>query len=244
MVKEITSVNNSYIKELNKLKIKKYRDELGKFLVEGYHLVEEAKGTLEKILTCEKINEDDFPSVEIIHVTKEIIEKLSETKSPQGIIGVCLIEKAKKPESELILALDGIQDPGNMGTIIRSAISFGATDIILSKDSVDIYNEKVLRATQGGIFKVNIIRDDLVRCLNNLKKEGYKVIATALKDAKSIDNIKKDGKIVLVMGNEGNGISDEVLQISDERAYIPINEMESLNVAVACGICLYEFRRK
>ena len=244
MIKEIKSVNNPYIKELSKLKTKKHRDEARKFLVEGFHLVEEAKEYLETILVCKDVSEKiRYQKVDVIYVTQEIIEKLSSTKTPQRIIGVCKMREFTKPKSNLILALDGLQDPGNIGTIIRSAISFGIEDVLLSEDAVDIYNEKIIRATQGAIFKVNVCNTNLFSILQKLKKEKYRIISTALKDAKPLDKIDKSGKVVLVMGNEGNGVSPTILDISDERAYIPIQKMESLNVSVACGICLYEFRR-
>lgn len=234
----IESINNSKIKELNKLKQKKYRDQLGLFLVEGYHLVAEAynKGILKEVLTTDKIDID----TNITYVNEDIIKYLSDVETPQNIIGVCY-----KKESEVIgnkvIMLDDIQDPGNLGTIIRSAVAFNFDTIILSENSVDLYNPKVIRASQGMIFKVNIIRTDLKEMLKKLKDDGFYILATKVTNGKNIKTLEKDKKICIIMGNEGNGVSDEILNMADEFVYIKMNEnCESLNVGVATSILMYE----
>lgn len=249
-MKEITSVNNFYIKDLLKLKQKKYRDESKMFLVEGYHLVEEAKDYLETVLVCKKEDINKYPNKDYILVKEEIIEKLSDTKTPQGIIGVCHTKEEKSINGNIILLLDGLQDPGNIGTILRTAISFGVETVVFSETCVDIYNEKVIRGSQGAIFKINTLKRDLNNIVIDLKKQGYTTIGTALRNAIDLYelpnylNTKKllNCKYVLIMGNEGNGVSEEILNTTDINAYIPIKKMESLNVGIATGIMLFYLR--
>lgn len=230
------SVNNEKIKELKKLKDKKYRDRENKFLVEGYHLVEEANkaGILKEVITTTDYN---FKNTSI--ASKEVIKALSTTETPQEIIGVC-----KKMESKefgnFILALDNIQDPGNLGTIIRSAVAFNVDTILLSYDSVDLYNSKVLRATQGMCFNINIIRCNLIDTLNNIKNE-YQIITTNVEHGKDIKSLEKNKKLCIIMGNEGNGVKKELQDLSTDTIYIKMNKKcESLNVGVATSIILYE----
>lgn len=252
-MKEITSVNNSYIKELMKLKQKKYRDEEKRFLVEGYHLVEMAKGCLEIVLVTKKEDVNKYGNgIQYILVKDEIIKKLSDTKTPQGIIGVCKIKDNKdikeiininnSNKKDLVVMLDGLQDPGNIGTIIRTSLSFGVNTIVFSDTCVDCYNEKVIRGSQGGIFKINMLKGKLIECISEYRKCKYDIIGTSLNNASSLDEVdidKLNNKKVIVFGNEGNGVSEEVLNNTDINLYIPINDMESLNVGVAAGILLY-----
>ena len=252
-MKEITSVNNSYIKELMKLKQKKYRDEEKRFLVEGYHLVEMAKGCLEIVLVTKKEDVNKYGNgIQYILVKDEIIKKLSDTKTPQGIIGVCKIKYNKdikeiininnSNKKDLVVMLDGLQDPGNIGTIIRTSLSFGVNTIVFSDTCVDCYNEKVIRGSQGGIFKINMLKGKLIEYISEYRKCKYDIIGTSLNNASSLDEVdidKLNNKKVIVFGNEGNGVSEEVLNNTDINLYIPINDMESLNVGVAAGILLY-----
>lgn len=252
-MKEITSVNNSYIKELMKLKQKKYRDEEKRFLVEGYHLVEMAKGCLEIVLVTKKEDVNKYGNgIQYILVKDEIIKKLSDTKTPQGIIGVCKIKDNKDikeiininnyNKKDLVVMLDGLQDPGNIGTIIRTSLSFGVNTIVFSDTCVDCYNEKVIRGSQGGIFKINMLKGKLIEYISEYRKCKYDIIGTSLNNASSLDEVdidKLNNKKVIVFGNEGNGVSEEVLNNTDINLYIPINDMESLNVGVAAGILLY-----
>lgn len=244
MIKEITSPNNEYIKELNKLNNKKYRDEAGKFIVEGYHLVDMAKPYLETLLITDMKDYNIIPNVNYILTSNEVINKLSQTKSPQGIIGIAKIKKAKEISSNKILILDGVQDPGNVGALVRSALAFGFEDIILSKDSCDIYNDKVIRASQGAIFDLNIIYEDLIETISVLKNNGYKVYGTALHNSTPINEIKLNDKAAVILGNEGNGVRKEILEITNNNIYLPISsKIDSLNVSVAGSIVMYEFTK-
>lgn len=242
-MKEITSVNNPLIKELIKLKQKKYRDKEKKFIVEGYNIIEEAKDYITLIITSSKEDENILPNVEHILVPKEIIGKLSETVTPQGIIGICNYVTSRENFEGNVLVLDGLQDPGNIGTLIRTAICFDFNTIYITDNSCDIYNEKVLRATQGGIFKVNIIRKNINDIIDDLKKKGYYIVGTSLKNGIPLNDINFKNLNAIILGNEGNGVSKETIKLSNINAYIPINtSMESLNVAIAGGIIMNKVR--
>ena len=234
-----TSLNNQKIKDLNKLKNKKYRDKKNLFLVEGRHLVEEAKknGILKEVIMS-STEQFDFDNISI--ASDEVLKYLSDVETPQNIIGVCL-----KKENDIIgnkvVVLDDIQDPGNLGTIIRSAVAFNFDTIILSNNSVDLYNPKVIRASQGMIFKINIKRLDIKNALLDLKNKGYQILATKVTGGKDIKTLEKNKKLCIIMGNEGNGISDDILSLADDYIYIKMNEnCESLNVAVATSIILHQ----
>ncbi len=234
----IESTSNQRIKETNKLKQKKYRDESGLFLIEGYHLVEEAykAGILKEVFTTSNINLD----VPITYVTEEIIKYLSDVETPQNIIGVCR-KLDNNTIGDKVVVLDDIQDPGNLGTIIRSAVAFNFDTIILSENSVDVYNPKVVRASQGMLFKLNIIRKNIKEIINDLKENNYQILATKVTDGKDVKSLEKNKKICIIMGNEGKGVSEDVLNLADDFIYIKMNdECESLNVAIATSILLYE----
>ncbi len=234
----ITSLNNEKIKKYLKLKNKKYRDQEELFLIEGEHLVKEAlkNQVLVDLLVMEDISIDFNYTI----VTKEIITKLSSLESIPKMIGVCKFLDKKEITSNKVLLLDNIQDPGNLGTIIRSSLAFNFKDIILSLNSVDLYNEKVIRATQGMLFKVNIIKCNLENIISELKKKDYLILGTNVRDGVDVKEIKSK-KIALVMGNEGQGVSDNISRLCDKNLYIKMNkEVESLNVAVATSILEYE----
>ncbi len=234
-----TSIENDKIREIAKLKDKKYRKDTGFFLIEGEHLIKEAfnAGYLEKIIKLEGSNIDI--NVETIEVSMKVLKFISNLETPT-VIGICR-QKNDEIKGDHILILDNIQDPGNLGTIIRSAVAFNIDTIILSNDSVDLYNEKVIRATQGLIFNVNILRTDLVKIIEELKEKKYKIYATKVNEGKNIKNIEKSQKFAIIMGNEGNGVSKSLLDISDEYLHITMNDKcESLNVGVATSIILYE----
>ncbi len=240
---EITSLNNSLIKETAKLKTKKMREETGLFLAEGEHLVKEAKahGCLKQVFV-RKEAADKYDYKDRILISDEIMKKLSDTVSLLDIVGVCYKPKEKEICSNKILILDNIQDPGNLGTLIRTAISFGYKDIIASLDTVDVYNEKVLRSTQGAIFQMNYLRKDLTEFIPELKNRGYKVYGTALENAIELHTYAKEEKMALILGNEGNGMRKEILKLTDSNIFIEIEGFESLNVAVAGAIVMYYFR--
>lgn len=232
---KITSIQNKHIKELVKLKTKKERDSKNLFLIEGDHLIKEAlKDNLvvETLTYSENLKADTY-------ITKEIMQKLSNQKSVSEILAVCQKIKEKKIGNK-ILALDGVQDPGNLGTIIRSAVAFNFTDIILSQDTVDLYNDKVIRSSEGMIFKINIIRTNLEDFLEKNKNE-YQILITDVKDGKNIKDISLNNKIILIIGNEGMGIKNNIKKFKNKVIKINMNKnCESLNVGVSASILMYE----
>jgi TrmH family RNA methyltransferase len=239
----ITSSKNETIKEIIKLKQKKYRDEMNLFLIEGYHLVEEAikYGYVKTIITT---LEESFEQ-ETIYVSKEVMNKIAFTKTPQPIMAVCYkkINQSVDYHQTRYLLLDRLQDPGNIGTILRSALAFGFHHIIISNDSVDLYNDKVIRATQGALFHLNITIANLKEEIEKLKENQVQVYATSLRNAKSIEEYHNQEKMAFVMGNEGQGVSHEIIDICDGSIYIPIQQIESLNVGVASAIIMYQFKK-
>lgn len=238
-MKNITSVNNPYIKELGLLKNKKNRILENKYIVEGYHLVEEAYKSCQLLQVLTTDEKSKF-KVDTILVTDAIIQKLSSTKEPQGIIGIVEIKKPTWNSYSKYLILDDVNDPGNLGTIIRSSAALGIEAIIVSPDTVDEYNDKVLRATQGAIFKIPIFRMNLEEAICKLKQDNVKIIATALKDSKDLTNIDKPNKFGVILGNEARGVKEEHLKLADEIVRIEMkNDVESLNVAMSAGIIMY-----
>ena len=241
----ITSLNNEHIKELCKLNQKKYRDESDLFLIETKHLVLEAyrEGIVkELILEQDEIFPLDVPTT---YVTKQILKKLANTDNPSNVMAVVEKIKEKDDIGEKILILDHIQDPGNLGTIIRSAVAFNIDTIVLSKDTVDLYNPKVVRSNQGMMFHINIISRDPIKFINDLKKKDYKIIGTKVTNGKDVKDAKIYSHFALVIGNEGQGISNDIDNLCDEYLYIKMNEnCESLNAGVAASILLYEINNK
>ena len=238
-----SSCDNKKIKDIKKLNIKKYRDLENKYLVEGEHLVREAykKGVLETLIIEDGC---DFNlDIDTISVSYDVLKYISELETPQKMMGIC-----KKIESNdignKVLILDQIQDPGNLGTIIRSAVAFSFDTVILSNDSVDLYNSKVIRASQGMIFNLNIKRCNLTDIIPKLKKENYKIFGTRVTGGNDIKSIEKNNKFAIIMGNEVNGLSLDIQKLCDEFIYIKMNEKcESLNVGVATSIILYELSK-
>lgn len=240
----ITSLNNPTIKEISKLKNKKYRDLTNTYLVEGDHLIEEAhkNNLLTKIILLEDTtcNYD----IEKIYVTKEVMKKLTELDTPNKIIGI-VKENTPLPIGNKILILDNIQDPGNLGTIIRSSVAFDIDTIVLSPNTVDIYNPKVIRSTQGMIFYTNIITLKLKEFIDEIKTKNYTIFGTNVRNGKNIKEITLPEKFALILGNEGQGVSKEIESLCDDNIYIKMSsKCESLNVSVATSILLYEVYNK
>lgn len=237
----ITSVNNSKIKEIKKLKNSKYSKEQKLFLIEGEHLVKEAfKLNLLKLT----ISLDDVSyNVPNLIVNKSVLESLSSINSTPNIIGVCKYIDENKPLGGRILILDNIQDPGNLGTIIRSSVAFNFTSVVLSLDTVSKYNNKVIRSTQGMLFNTNVISCDIKSLIKKLKDENYVIYATDVVGGVDVKDIKKPSKFAIVMGNEGSGVSSDIKDLADCNLYIKMNkDCESLNVAVASSILMYEMQ--
>lgn len=237
-----TSTDNKTIKNLKKLTIKKYRDQENLFLVEGEHLVLEAHkcGLLKTLILPE--NRDFILNVETMYVSNSVLNYLSELETPT-MIGVC--EKIEETTlGDKILVLDDIQDPGNLGTIIRSSVAFDIDTIVLSQNTVDLYNSKVIRASQGMIFGVNIIKRELLPFIQKLKENNYQIYATKVNGGKSLKDVEKLKKFAIIMGNEGAGVKEELLNLADHYLYIDMNnKCESLNVGVATSIILYELSK-
>lgn len=235
-----SSVNNEKIKNIKKLNNKKNRDETNLYLVEGEHLVKEAyeNNALEELILLENtyLNID----IKTSYVTENVLKYISNLDTPNGIIGICK-KKENKLKGKRILILDDIQDPGNLGTIIRSCVAFNIDTLVLSKNTVDLYNPKVIRATQGMLFKLNIIVEDIEKIIQELKEKNYRIYSTNVKNGKSLKSIEKKDCFAIIMGNEGNGVSDSINKLADDYIYIEMNKScESLNVAVATSIILYE----
>lgn len=255
----ISSKDNETIKSIKKLKDKKYRDELGEYVVEGIKLVKEAieeNAKIKNIIICEDCENDskieqsllyDIAKNDCIYVTKPVFQHITGVETPQGVLAV--VEKNNKKEidynEDIIVALDGIQDPGNLGTILRTVDSANLKQIILSKDCVDPYNPKVVRSTMGAIFRLNIIEtENLSKTLEQMKKNKFEVMVTALDTDNSIYNVEYKNKII-VIGNEANGVTKEVKEIADYKVKIPmLGKTESLNASVAAGIMIYEYVRR
>jgi len=257
----ITSRDNEQIKQIRKLKDKKYRDEMGLFVVEGIKTVNEAiaeGADIQIIVICDDSNEQDelkqkmlysVAKFDLIYVNERVFESISHVMHPQGILAVI---KKKEKQTEInysenqVVVLDDIQDPGNLGTIIRTVDSCGISQIIISKDTADAYSPKVVRSTMSGIFRVNIIEvDNIADTVEDLKNHGYKAVATVLDTNKTIYDVDFSEKTAIIIGNEANGISKSVMAKADVKAKIPMKgKTESLNASVAAGIVLYEAVRQ
>lgn len=240
----ITSLQNSKVKQWVRYQLKKHRDEDGLFLAEGEHLVKEAQmaGILREVMISRPVDFDLLvPKTE---VTPEICKKISATQSGVPVIGLCEFPKERRAGYERWLLCDDIQDPGNLGTIIRTALSFGFDAVALSQGCADVYNDKTLRSSQGAVFHLPVIRTDLNDVIMELKENLVKVLASALEDAAPLSSLEKYDKIAIVLGNEGQGVSQRMLHLADGKVKIEMNAFESLNVAVAAGIFCYHWRRQ
>ncbi len=247
----ITSTSNETIKYFISLNDKKTRMNAKRFIVEGYHLVNEASKTnlLEAVISSDEKELKKINNVKRYLVNDAIINKIATTKNPQNILGIVkmldhnitnLVPIIKENKTKLIM-LDDVNDPGNLGTIIRTAAGLGYDGIIMSPNTVDLYNEKVIRSTQGVMFKIPIIKANLQEVIKLLKKEKVFCIGTALTNAKDVKHITKKDKFAICLGNEAKGISKEVLDSMDENVRIAMkNDVESLNVSIAAGIIMYE----
>ncbi|MGV2874994.1 RNA methyltransferase [Macrococcus capreoli] len=242
-MERIESVNNLKIKQIAKLHTRKERKKSNQFLIEGFHLVEEAAKSnidIEMILTVnpEKLNEVIVEnSKEQFEITFKIAEKLSQTEAPQGIYAVCNMPEVSNIEMNKVLYLDRIQDPGNVGTIIRTADAAGMDAVIIAKGTVDIYNDKVLRASQGSVFHIPVVEMDFAEAKDLVKGKVY---GTSLDNAVDYKSIEANKQFMLVLGNEGQGVDEAILAQTDENLYVPIHgKAESLNVAVCAGILMY-----
>lgn len=256
----ISSKDNEFIKHIKKLKDKKYRDLSNEYIVEGIKLVTEAikeNAKIKQVIICEECTKGDLISknimyeiarFECIYVTEKVFNYITEVQNPQGILAV--IEKNSNEEEinyeeDIIVALDDIQDPGNLGTILRTVDSIGLKQILVSKGTADIFNPKVVRSTMGAIFRVKVIEcEDLQVTLKEIKKHKFKIVVTSLQTDKSLYYVEFKKKVI-VIGNEANGVSEKIQNIADEKIKIPmLGKTESLNASVATGVVLYEYVRQ
>ena len=235
----ITSKENNRIKELRKLQTRKHSLSKELFLIEGENLIEEAikNNSLKELYVLE--GHECKYSFPYDNVTLDVMKSISDLKSTPRLLGVSSYIK-KNDLGNKIVILDGVQDPGNAGTIIRSAVAFDIDTIIFSKDSVNPYNEKVLRSTGGMIYNINIIIDDIENQIEKLKQNNIKIIGTSLQKSVSLQQLEKIEKYAIILGNEGNGVRKEILNLCDQITRIDMNsKCESLNVGVGAGIILY-----
>ncbi|WP_100012000.1 TrmH family RNA methyltransferase [Lentibacillus sediminis] len=241
----ITSRKNEQVKAWRKLHKRKGRLDSGTFLIEGYHLLEEARKSgwpIQEIIVREGAElpewTADFPVEE---VSREVFQHLSQTESPQGIAAVAGIQQVSETSGKTVLLIDAVQDPGNLGTMIRTADAAGFSGIILGEGTVDVYNDKVVRATQGSLFHIPIREASLGEAIPDLQRAGFTVWATALEDAKNFQDAGTKEKLAVIVGNEGAGVQEAWLELANERVHIPIyGKAESLNVSIAAGILMYE----
>ncbi|MGL5152347.1 MAG: TrmH family RNA methyltransferase [Clostridium sp.] len=254
----IESSKNTIFKENKKLKDRKGRNKAKKFIIEGIRLVEEgfkANISFDHLMITDegekRLEEYNSPfiskDIKTYKISNELFLELCETETPQGVLAIANMENSiLKRDGEFYILCDKVQDPGNLGTIIRTAHAVGVDGIILTKGSVDIYNEKVLRSTMGSIFYVPVVYDDEeFSLIKDLKNSGYSILATSLEGDKNFFEENLKGKLVVTVGNEGNGVSDEVYALSDKKVKIPMpGGAESLNVAIATSVVLYEKLRQ
>lgn len=250
----ITSEKNEFIKDVKKLADKKYRYEKRLFFVEGKNSVFEAlKSGFEivHLLVSEDFNIDfQIEKEKIVFVDEKVFKKISDTVAPQMIMAVIKMPKWEVndiiKEGGFYVILDEVQDPGNVGTIIRSADAFNVDGIFAINNTVDIYNPKVLRSTMGSIFHLPVVNDvELSKLFDVLKKNGIRILSTSLKAEKYIYDFDISKNVALIFGNESRGVNSDLDEFVDDSFKIPMDGMaESLNVSVAASICLYESERQ
>ncbi len=250
------TLSKSQIKSITNLRLKKYRNIENKFFVEGERTVREGLNsgykydsiyTTQDFLDKNHAFQNEFQN--IIIISKKDFQKISDTNNPQGVAAVFnkqnqLKDWANDIISELVVCLENVSDPGNVGTIIRNCDWFGVKNLVLSNTCADVYNSKTIRATMGSVFHINIFfSNNLINDLSNLKNKGYKILSASL-SGKNVFNFKPDEKTIVIFGNEANGISKDVFNISDELITIPkLGSAESLNVANAASVILAELTK-
>lgn len=242
----ITSIQNNKVKEWKKLHKRKYRNQEQAFLVEGVHLVEEVIKSdflVKELIVREGVEMEADPGIPLTEVSDQVFESIAETETPQGIAAVVEQRSFDYEPGRWTLIVDAVQDPGNLGTMIRTADAAGFDHVILGKGTVDPYNDKVIRATQGSLFHLPIFQGDIQDYVRELQEKGTHIWASTLSDAVPYKNLDVPEKVALIVGNEGQGIDDSVAALADERVYIPIyGQAESLNVAIASAVLMYHLR--
>lgn len=253
----INSKQNKRIKQWRKLLTVKGRNEQRAYLIEGFHLIQEAvlhhQSIQDWVLTpdyYERLKAEASsilpPITQITFVTDEVARALSATEQPQGIFAVIALPQSEvtwNAQGERYLLIDAVQDPGNLGTMIRTADAAGYDGVVIGEGTVDLYNDKVLRSTQGSLWHLEIVRMDLNTAIQRLQAQGISVLATALhRQAKSYREVEPADKIALIVGNEGQGVAQQWIEMADKQVFIPMpGQAESLNVAIAAGILMFHF---
>ncbi|WP_059171351.1 RNA methyltransferase [Bacillus sp. FJAT-27445] len=250
-MKHIQSAQNPQVKQWKKLAMKKERERTGLFLAEGYHLVEEAlksPGTVTELIVSDGTDippRIDYKDTPVTVVSRDIFKNMSETETPQGIMAICRqqFNEASLESAQSFLLLDAVQDPGNLGTMIRTADAAGIDAVIAGTGSVDLYNPKVLRSAQGSHFHLPVFSGELEEWIPKLVEKGITVYGTALEGARDYTEVTPASRFALLVGNEGNGVAKGLLEKTNENLYVPIyGKSESLNVAIAAGVLLYYLR--
>ena len=235
MMESVTSLQNRKVKIWTSLQHKKGRDSHRLVLVETDHLIEEAQKAqiLQAIISDQKGD---------ILVTEAILKKLKISQSTIHRIGLCQMPHFEKKEVKKVILLDEIQDPGNLGTIIRTAKSFGYEAVYCSENCCDAFNPKCVQASQGAIFSIPVFREDLKNVISSLQERGIKVLGTSLQQSIPLKKVKKEDDIAILLGNEGQGVKGNLLELCDEITRIEMSGFESLNVAAAGAILMYMFQ--
>lgn len=249
-MKRIESTQNSLVKHWKKLvTTRKERDKFAEFLVEGFHLTEEAvkkKSLIKSLIVREGVDipeEWDVSDVPQYSVTAQVAKEISETEHSQGIFAHCAQPEFTEEEQQTwtkLLLIDAVQDPGNIGTMIRTALASGMDAVVLGKGCADPYNPKTVRSAQGSNFQIPVVKGELVEWLPALKERSIPVYGTALLNATPVHEAESQEQFALLVGNEGSGVDPVLLQQTDQNLVVPLyGAAESLNVAVATGILLY-----
>lgn len=253
-MKRIESTANALVKHWKKLvTTRKEREKSGEFIVEGFHLVEEALKNKDQIVQMIVRDGVDLPllwaidDVELVQVNDAVAKEIAETENSQGIFAHCKQREATEAEKmnwRKVLLVDAVQDPGNIGTMIRTADAAGLDAVILGKGCADAFNPKTVRSGQGSHFHIPVVRGELMEWVEELQADDVPVYGTSLEESVSYKEIEASNKFALIMGNEGSGISPQLLAKTDQNVIIPIvGQAESLNVAVATGILLFSLTK-
>lgn len=251
-MKRIESIQNALVKHWKKLvQTRKERDKSKEFLVEGFHLVEEALKAENAVLTLMKREDVELPenwnleNIVVNEITRAVAKEISETEQSQGVYAHCRqpeYTEASYGNWKKLLFIDAVQDPGNVGTMIRTADAAGMSAVIIGKGSADPFNPKTVRSAQGSHFNIPVVRGDLTEWIQKAKDSDIKVIGTSLEESVLYKEVQPSEKFALIVGNEGSGMSPELLAQTDTNVRIPIyGKAESLNVAVATGVLLYAY---
>lgn len=255
MQEQLTSIHNQHVKNWKKLQTKKFRRQTGLYLLDGWHLVQEALKAHVRVQQLigtkdELSKHSDIVSLvdEVYEVTPAIMKHITPTVTPQGIAAVAELPQTHYRPQEIHgawLMLDGVQDPGNVGTMVRTADAAGFTGVVVNDKTADLYSPKVVRSMQGSQFHLHLYNGDLKKWLAAFQRMGAPVYGTELNPAaQNFRKVKTPATFALIMGNEGNGMDRDLLTLTDHNLYIPMRgRAESLNVAVSAGILMFQLNR-